>query len=197
MTTADDKRNDTGGSAPPPQPLYHERQRLALCGVHAVNNLLQTERFTKHDFDRTCLNLVQLSSQQPQQLWKANPHRSVWGIGNYDVNVVTALLQEAGYCVRWQDRRTALRGADVRDLVGILWNVKSNRSWWWWLAPVVGGRHWIALLRNDRDDRWWNLDSALVSPRLVGTHQDTIQLLESMDDAHILLIQQRQQQNGR
>jgi len=35
--------------------LYHEKQSLMLCAVHAVNNLLQTEgAFSKQQFDEIC-----------------------------------------------------------------------------------------------------------------------------------------------
>jgi hypothetical protein len=34
--------------------VYFERQSFARCAVHAVNNLLQEQAFTRQDFDNQC-----------------------------------------------------------------------------------------------------------------------------------------------
>jgi len=35
--------------------VYHERQSMMLCAIHAVNNLLQSSgAFTKKQFDEIC-----------------------------------------------------------------------------------------------------------------------------------------------
>ncbi|XP_072360384.1 josephin-2-like isoform X2 [Scyliorhinus torazame] len=39
------------GCRSPPPPLYHERQRLELCALHALNNLLQQPLFTQQQLD--------------------------------------------------------------------------------------------------------------------------------------------------
>jgi hypothetical protein len=158
--------------------IYHERQRLALCGVHAVNNLLQKERFRKSDFDETCQKL------SPRIIF--NPHRSIFGIGDYDVNVVTMLLQEEGLTVSWHDRRTLLELKDLEDdpqMVGVLWNVQSTSLW----GRIMRGRHWIALLLR-RGGQWINLDSTLSEPQVIGSHDACLQLLKSEADAHILFV---------
>jgi hypothetical protein len=156
--------------------IYHERQRLALCGVHAINNLLQKERFQKSDFDEACQKL------SPSIIF--NPHRSILGIGDYDVNVVTMLLQEEGLTVSWHDRRTILERKDFEDdqMVGVLWNVKSTSLW----GRIMRGRHWIALLYRDR--QWIYLDSTLPEPHVVGSQDACLQLLKSEADAHILFV---------
>jgi len=171
------------------QELYHERQRLALCGVHAVNNLMQRgQRYTKSDFDAACVQLT------PDAKW-FNPHRSCLGIGNYDVNVVTVLLQQEGFSVQWHDQRKALTAATLMEheqkqqsnLVGILWNVPSNSIW----GRLMRGRHWIALLydNNNGGGEWINLDSGLDAPKSLGTHDDCVQLLNAVQqETHILLV---------
>lgn len=164
-------------SSLPHKKLYHERQRLALCGVHAVNNLLQTPRYTKRDFDRVCLELSPSSF--------LNPHRSVLGIGNYDVNVVMMLLQQEGLCVNWHDKRTELKADAIENLVGIMLNVDPKSVW----SRMFGGRHWIAFLFHCDTEQWINLDSNLVEPAIIGSHEDCINLLAaSKDDAHVLLV---------
>ena len=170
--------------------LYHERQVLALCAVHAVNNLMQRKRYTKADFDTACL---QLNASQ----W-FNPHRSFLKIGNYDVNVVIMLLQEEGYLVQWHDRRKVLTAATLQEqqnLVGLLLNVPSTSIW----GRLTRGRHWIALLLhteaddgsdNDKNNKTWrNLDSNLDVPITVGTHEDCARLLSTVqEDSHVLLV---------
>jgi len=156
--------------------LYHERQRLALCGVHAVNNLLQKKRYTKRNFDDVCLSLSPSSFR--------NPHRSMWGIGNYDVNVVMMLLQQEGLSVTWHDRRTELKIETIERLIGVLWNVDSKSVW----SRLFGGRHWIAFLYCRGSKEWVNLDSSLSEPVVVGSHEDCIKLLTSEENGHILLV---------
>jgi hypothetical protein len=44
----------------------------------------------------------------------------MWGIGNYDVNIVLMLLQQEGLSVTWHDRRTELKIDTVENLIGVL-----------------------------------------------------------------------------
>lgn len=190
--------------------LYHERQRLSLCGVHAVNNLLQRPQFSQRDFEVVCESLVSTASsssaghQDSSMMWSSsrNPHRT-WLIGNYDANVVTVIIQqEPGITVRWHDARQDLVLCDLNNsieqaasddddsssssstLLGILWNVPSASLW----GRLTKGRHWIALLLHQETKQWINLDSNLAQPVLVGTEQACIDLLGSIPDAHILLV---------
>lgn len=159
--------------------LYHERQSLSLCAIHAVNNLLQSRHFTKPDFDSACLSL------SPSAL--LNPHRSMLRIGDYDANVVTLLLQQHGRSVTWHDDRSALRAERLDHLAedggGVLWNVDAGTLW----SAVFGGRHWIALV--NRDGVWINLDSKLAEPGVVGSSEECAVLIGSREDAHVLLVE--------
>jgi hypothetical protein len=159
--------------------LYHERQRLALCAVHSVNNLLQEAKFTKRDFDDACETL------SPDSSWhiSRNPHRSVLRIGDFDVNVVTYLLQQEGLSVTWHDQRNELQVDALQPLKGILWNVPAESFW----GRLFRGRHWVALLKLV-DGSWANLDSNLSSPEIVGQDEDCVKLIQSKEDAHILLV---------
>jgi josephin len=157
--------------------LYHERQKLALCAVHAVNNLLQRPRFSKADFDHVC---EELSDNR----W-TNPHRSILPIGNFDVNVVSLLLQQEFLTVTWHDQRTDFKLEEKANLLGILWNVPSTSLW----GRMTRGRHWIALSFQDERKEWMNLDSGLSVPVLVGSHEACMDLLNSYKDvAHVLFV---------
>lgn len=152
--------------------LYHERQSLALCAVHAVNNLLQRKHYSKEDFDQLCLQM------DSSRLW--NAHRSPLGIGNYDVNVAIQALQMANCTTDWQDARKEL---ELTGAAGILWNVPG----WLW-----GSRHWIALLRVNQV--WLNLDSKLKVPKVVGDDAECAKLLKGLK-GHVILVQQPDQTN--
>lgn len=77
--------------------MYHERQRLQFCALHALNNLFQASVFAKQDLDDICNSLNSHA--------KLNPHKSIFGLGNYDVNVLSAALELKHYQLIWFDKR--------------------------------------------------------------------------------------------
>uniref|UniRef100_A0A8C5QPV3 ubiquitinyl hydrolase 1 n=1 Tax=Leptobrachium leishanense TaxID=445787 RepID=A0A8C5QPV3_9ANUR len=79
--------------------VFHERQRLELCAVHALNNLLQRPEISQQLAEDICRGLA------PDSM--INPHRSFLGTGNYDVNVIMAALQTLDYAAVWWDKRKA------------------------------------------------------------------------------------------
>lgn len=79
--------------------IYHERQSKQLCALHTLNNLFQSSNaFTKKDLDVICNELA-------PQARLINPHRSFFGLGCYDVNVIIAALAKKGFDVVWFDKR--------------------------------------------------------------------------------------------
>ncbi len=78
--------------------IYHERQRLQMCAVHAINNLFQDgSAINKATMNDICKNL------SPDTYW--NPHKSILGVGNYDVNAIMVVLGFRGYEIVWFDKR--------------------------------------------------------------------------------------------
>lgn len=78
--------------------VYHEKQVRELCALHALNNLFQSkDAFTKAELDSICHSL------SPDN-W-INPHKSVLGLGNYDINVIMKALYSRGYGTIWFDKR--------------------------------------------------------------------------------------------
>ena len=73
--------------------LYHEKQHLQLCLLHTLNSLFQRKEFSKSDLDSIAENLH-------SSYW-FNKHRSIWGTGNYDVNVLFAALETRDCSVVW------------------------------------------------------------------------------------------------
>lgn len=188
--------------------MYHEQQKWALCGVHAINNLLQKQAFDKASFDAVCDELA----PSFHAFW--NPHRSAMGLGNYDVNVLMVLLEREGFAVKWHDVRHEISTKTLEDyychcldgsrqdataepkICGIVVNLPSTGMW----SKLTKGRHWMTLLwsnaslANDKkckqenkntekgEFRWMNLDSELKEPEIVGDMSDCAKLLQKWQE---------------
>ncbi|XP_032939908.1 josephin-2 [Catharus ustulatus] len=148
--------------------VYHERQRLELCALHALNNLLQQPWLSKAEADGICRRLSPHS--------RPNPHRSPLGTGNYDVNVVMAALRTRGLAALWWDRRRPLERLALPQVLGLLLNVPS-RVTLGTLALPLWRPHWLGV--RQIGDKFWNLDSKLVSPEVIGDESQLRQFLRS------------------
>eukprot|EP01098_Paradermamoeba_levis_P001260 TRINITY_DN11419_c0_g1_i1.p1 TRINITY_DN11419_c0_g1~~TRINITY_DN11419_c0_g1_i1.p1 ORF type:complete len:164 (-),score=33.89 TRINITY_DN11419_c0_g1_i1:72-563(-) len=94
--------------------ILHEKQNLQQCGIHCVNNLLQEKAYGKKDFDEICLELA------PDSLF--NPHKSILGTGNYDVNVIMNSLFKKDLAVKWFDKRKDLNQVNFNLVIGLIVN---------------------------------------------------------------------------
>lgn len=99
--------------------VYHERQIRELCALHTLNNLFQGK--TLYDFSKIQLSFVEIvqhlergffTKLQLDEICKQlspnewiNPHRSMLGLGNYDINVIMSALENRGYEATWFDKR--------------------------------------------------------------------------------------------
>uniref|UniRef100_A0A1L8DTH4 Josephin-2 n=1 Tax=Nyssomyia neivai TaxID=330878 RepID=A0A1L8DTH4_9DIPT len=150
--------------------IYHERQIRELCALHALNNLFQAKgSFTKSQLDEICKRL------SPNE-W-INPHRSVLGIGNYDINVIITALEAKGCDTVWFDKRKDPSCIKSHDILGFILNVPTEYKLGFVTLPLKR-RHWISV-RKISGKNWWNLDSKLSSPQLIG---DDSKLLDYLRD---------------
>ncbi|KAL5710410.1 ubiquitinyl hydrolase 1 [Ranunculus cassubicifolius] len=141
--------------------IYHEKQKLQFCLIHALNNLFQE----KDLFNRSELNTIaeKLVLEDPiKQIWNPlspifKPHHNSL-TGNYDVNVLISALEGKGKKVTWHDRRNGAESIDFTRLMGIVINVSVKRFGGFWRS-----RHWVAL--REIDGVWYNLDSDFQNPR--------------------------------
>ncbi|XP_069783083.1 josephin-2 isoform X2 [Narcine bancroftii] len=167
----------------PARPLYHERQRLELCAAHALNNILQRHAFGKEEMDSLCRRL------SPDTF--VNPHRSLLGTGNYDVNVLMAALLTEGLTAVWWDKRRSLERLALSRVEGFIMNIPSNVN----LGPLslpLRRQHWVAI--RAVDGIYYNLDSKLKAPKGIGGEAElwtflTEHLLQS--SCQLLLVVQR------
>lgn len=161
--------------------IYHERQSRQLCALHVLNNLLQEKAFTKAQLDSLCLEL------SPSNWW--NPHRSPIGLGNYDVNVMMAALQTKNLQAIWFDKRKTVHNINPSAALGFILNVPSSSVLTSWL-PFCSNKHWIAI-RQIGDELYFNLDSHLHEPQVLGNEQDLLSYFEaelSKDDRELLIV---------
>lgn len=166
--------------------LYHERQSRQLCALHVLNNLLQEKAFTKAQLDDICLQLT-------PSTWPWNPHRSPLGLGNYDVNVMIAALQLHDLTVVWFDQRKDIRSINPDVAYGFVLNLPNNSGMTSWLPTVIfSQKHWIAIRKfGEQDGLYFNLDSHLSEPDLIGNEQNLLDYLAAelaQGDRQLLIV---------
>ncbi len=159
-----------------PPAIYHERQSLMLCAVHALNNL-----FCNHDAEAanaptalaapifTKQGLEQIAAgkyEEEQQLGLAsggvfefNHNRSAIGLGNYSVVVLeTAVRGHGAYSWNQFDVRKGVEAVPPLDqVVGIIANKPTSNLMGAWKS-----KHWYTIRRCRGHDL--NLDSKLPAP---------------------------------
>ncbi|KAJ1888162.1 Josephin-1, partial [Coemansia sp. IMI 209127] len=123
-----------------------------------------------------------------------NAHKNFLGFGDYDVNVLTAALNENECDLEWHDNRTNIEAADLSTSVGLIVHIQPEwffrRGHWFAIryfdqvvtAPVVPkifvGQPRAARSEYEREERdyeaktyepgFWNLDSKLPHPEFIG-----------------------------
>jgi len=160
---------------------YHERQSKQLCALHALNNLMQDRHaFTQQALDDICQRL------SPDAF--INPHRSMLGLGNYDVNVLMAALQEKGMETVWFDKRKDVSMLDVDQIMGFILNIPSDFKIGFLKLPLHR-KHWIAI--RCFNGKFMNLDSKLDKPETIGDGKTLLQYFQSEleeGDKELILI---------
>ncbi|KOX75938.1 Josephin-like protein [Melipona quadrifasciata] len=152
--------------------IYHERQVKELCALHALNNLFQERDFSKQELDQICYSLS-------PDVW-INPHKSLLGLGNYDINVIMAALQRRGREAVWFDKRRDPKCLCLNNIEGFILNVPTEYKLGFVLLPLKR-RHWIALKKIH--GAFYNLDSKLDSPQLIGKENDLLVYLKDQIDS--------------
>ncbi|KAJ1530687.1 hypothetical protein ONE63_005553 [Megalurothrips usitatus] len=149
--------------------IYHEKQVRELCALHALNNLFQQQgAFTKEEFDEICGSLS-------PNTW-INPHKSIMGLGNYDINVIMTALQRKGYEAVWFDKRKDPKCLNLPEIRGFILNIPGDYKVML-VQLLLRRRHWIAI--REIDGSYYNLDSKLDSPELIGKGEDLIAYLKN------------------
>jgi hypothetical protein len=155
--------------------LYHEKQSLALCALHAVNNILQTKAYIKQDFD-------EIADQWDSKWSLWGNHRSV--LGHYDINVIETALMQKGMETKWFDMRKGVENICDLEFDALLINSKSA----WGFVPLVKTAHWSVCV--SKKNVFWFLDSKSGVPGGPYTKQELTNSkeLNSKDITQILLV---------
>ncbi|XP_061416865.1 josephin-1 isoform X2 [Lethenteron reissneri] len=159
--------------------LYHERQRRELCALHALNNVFQDGgAFTKEQLDEICQRL------SPDSM--LNPHKSMLGTGNYDVNVIMAALQTKACEAVWWDKRRDVDSIAFGNVVGLILNIPSSMRWGPLQLPLKR-KHWIGV--RQVAGVYYNLDSKLKAPQRIGCEDELRRFLkEQFSGKHCELL---------
>ncbi|RGB37660.1 Machado-joseph disease protein MJD [Rhizophagus diaphanus] len=168
---------------------YHERQSLWFCGQHTLNNLLQGDVFTREQLENIALKLA----KQGGLTWRSyifNPHKSIFGVGNYDINVLEKALMNENLEVQWFDVRKDIRSViqfTDETLFGLILNVPTLRFYLW------TSYHWIAIKPFFIDNKLtgvYNLDSKLSRAEKFENVEEVYKFLESVvyQNGNILLV---------
>nr|AAP06835.1 unknown protein [Oryza sativa Japonica Group] len=194
-----------GGGSSRSSKVYHERQRLQFCLLHALNNLMQEnwnsvlshlkataylsrslsvlfvgtekESFTRAELDGIAGNLVQIDPNKEHWTPMSLIFKPHHNVftGNYDVNVLITALEARKKKVIWHDHR---KGASSIDLdADALFGLMIN-------VPVRRfrglwtGRHWVAI--RSINGTWFNLDSDFSAPKEFQDKEKLIAFLDSI-----------------
>lgn len=97
------------------------------------------------------------------------------GLGQYNISVLEVAAARVGRELRWHDKRVAFKGPVGADVEAVLVNRSSFFS-----------RHWFAVRRVH--GVWYNLDSKLSEPVLLGEEAAAVKLLnEQLKDGAELI----------
>jgi len=159
--------------------IYHERQSKELCALHALNNIFQArDAFSQRELDEICYNLS-------PDTW-INPHKSLLGLGNYDINVVTAALNCKNCDIIWFDKRKDPSIIKLDKVIGFILNIPNDYTFGWLRLPFHR-KHWIALKRIHA--AFYNLDSKLKKPAMIGGEAEFLTFLRNeMDNSETQLL---------
>ncbi|CAJ0878901.1 3734_t:CDS:2 [Entrophospora sp. SA101] len=105
--------------------IYHEKQRFWLCGKHTLNNLFQCQLFTRSKLDEIAIKLAQDSINSGVN---GSSNSYIDGLGNYDVNVLQAALEEHGLETQWFDSRKEYATNKLLLEDATVWNLDSKLS---------------------------------------------------------------------
>ncbi|KAJ1674973.1 Josephin-1 [Spiromyces aspiralis] len=193
---------------PPKEQLQHEA--FTRNGLNRIADELESETTT----------IIAGDGDQAPPVLRWHPHRSLLRLGNWDVNVITSALDGLGYAVAWHDNRKPPESIEFGDVVGLIINIEQNRG----LIERAHWFAVRQLPLDDRDSKYgsnpgdtsspaapelcadggggsdpclfWNLDSKLDHPELIGDRKKLNEWLQfhiQVHSIHILIVRDPKQ----
>jgi ataxin-3 len=161
--------------------IFHELQESALCGQHAINNLLQESLFSAvdlaeiaHELDaqeRRCI--LEGGNLSPDALrLLSESSGNVDESGNFSIQVLRAALQRSHgvELISWSGAEGKQQTDPTAENGFIV-----NRS-----------AHWFAIRKIN--NRWWNLNSTLEKPEVVSPFYLSAFLTQLRSDGYTVFI---------
>ncbi|KAJ3338525.1 Josephin-2 [Gonapodya sp. JEL0774] len=147
--------------------------------MHAVNSAFQKRIYYKRDFDKVANQLHKETRKVQTFPWNlVNPHKSLLGVGNYDVNVISRSFEEHGFELQWWDLRKPLAAIPFESpsFLSLLLNATSG--------DLLSSHHFWTIREYPRaSGTWWSLDSKQDRPDKIGPLAEVIKLLELLKGA--------------
>ena len=161
--------------------FYHEKQSTMKCAIHAVNNLLRSQRYKKDDFDKIAKELYDKEQASKSSEIYINPYKNIFGLGNYDVSVIEVALLKENYQLKWWDMRKDFSKFDFMQppkLMGFLINDRGKKGIFRDFFKIVQPNHWFSVLKSE--DAYFNVDSRLDEPVKFKNQGDFIKLMKDI-----------------
>ncbi|CAD8069682.1 unnamed protein product [Paramecium primaurelia] len=167
----------------------HQTQNYRRCGLHAVNNLLQQNKYTRQDFENIAEEIKKETSLS----------HYTYFLGNYDLNVIERILLKESYEIVWVRQNQEINEELIADpqVYGLLISLIKEMSF---IEKLCNWdpRHWVSIrkvIKHDDELEFYYHDSSLKAPQIKQT-PDMIQELKNlqMDKAkenYILLVKKR------
>lgn len=131
---------------------------------------LDKGEFSKETLDQIC------STLSPDEY--INPHKSILGLGNYDVNAIMVALESKLMNLIWFDKRKEVTESslELTRAFGFILNVPSDYTFGFVTLPIKS-RHWISI-KKIQDGNYYNLDSKIDRPKCIGAEAAFIKYLQ-------------------
>lgn len=112
----------------------------------------------------------------------------MFGLGNYDINVIMAAVSLLDYEIMWWDKRRKITTTEVDGCFGFILNLPSPSRVGGVVLPFKT-KHWLAIrkLKNV----FYNLDSKLETPQSIGDCQQLVHYLSnhlSEEDCELFIV---------
>lgn len=180
----------------PSEPFYHEKQVRQLCALHSLNSLFGGPVFTKAMLDQIDSWMLQQRLTTPggvDREEKKSAQKSVFGFGNYDVNVIMLAVQARECEALWWNRKRDVSRLNLDHIVGFIVNMPARPRVLFFPMPFTR-RHWFSIracLTADLQRQYFNFDSKLDAPSRIGNDASMFSYLSEViagKDRELLVI---------
>lgn len=165
------------------RPLYHERQHLALCAKHTLNNIVQENAVSQEDLNRLAMEVdkleLELGIRDTNSISSNHydPHQ-----GNYSIEVITRAFQMTNLdliSINSNHERAIAARMDHDNADAYICNIQLNRFM----------NHWFGI--GKFGGQWYNLDSRLTRPELLKVNGSKIELLARNNFLALYVVAER------